>query len=89
MSTKADLIATPNSCWNRADGKEPLFVLRSNDPTAPSVVRAWANAYVFDKGGLGQLKEHQIEKYNNALQVANDMENWRRLAGRFDMAVKR
>lgn len=77
---KRDELANPNSCLNRAADDEPVFVLRANDRVAPSTIRAWANGYAFEKGGLGKMKPREIEKYNEALQAANDMENWRRLS---------
>lgn len=78
MSTKREELSNPKSCLNRASDDEPLFVLRAHDKVAPHVVRAWANAYVFEKGGLGKMDERQVKKYNEALEAANRLENWRR-----------
>lgn len=76
---KKDEIAIPTSCLNKAGAEEPVFVLRAHDKSAPSVVRAWANAYVFDKGGLGKMRLREVDKYNEALDIANQMENWYRM----------
>jgi hypothetical protein len=75
---KREEIANPDSCLNRAEDDEPIFVLRAHDKTAPSVIRAWANGYVFEKGGLGKMNPRELEKYNAALDIANKAENWRR-----------
>jgi hypothetical protein len=37
MSTKR----AGDSCWEKADLDEPLFVLRAQDATAPEVVEFW------------------------------------------------
>lgn len=76
---KKDEIADPTSCLNKAADEEPVFVLRAHDRAAPSVVRAWANGYCFEKGGLGKMRQREINKYNEALDIANKMENWHRM----------
>jgi len=75
---KREEIANPDSCLNRAENDEPIFVLRAHDKTSPSVIRAWANGYVFEKGGLSKMNPRELEKYNAALDIANKAENWRR-----------
>jgi len=75
---KREEIANPDSCLNRAEDDEPIFVLRAHDKTVPSVIRAWANGYAFEKGGLGRMNARELEKYNAALDIANKAENWRR-----------
>jgi hypothetical protein len=82
MSTKRESIDNPNSFLNRAGENEPVFVLRANDKCAPHVIRAWANAYCFEKGGVGKMGTREIGKYNDALDAANRMENWRRATRR-------
>lgn len=80
MSTKLENIENPESCLNRAERDEPIFVLRAHDPDAPLVVRQWASLYAARKTGLGRMmtpQEHK--KYNDALDCANNMENWLRL----------
>ena len=39
MSTKQEVIDSEDSCLNKADSDEPVFVLRASDPLAPMVVR--------------------------------------------------
>lgn len=64
---KQQMILTPNSCLNRANPEEPIFVLRANDPSAPQIVRLWAEANV---------NVQSEDKRGEAYQVANDMEEW-------------
>ena len=66
--TKAEVLANPNSCLNKADSLEPIFVLRGNDPFAAQTVRLWiAMAAVV----------HNTEKIDSAREVAMQMEKWR------------
>jgi len=77
---KSRELADSSSCLNRAGMKEPLFVLRANDESAPAAVRAWVNRYVFDRGGFGALTKHQKAKADEAMALAKQMEEWRLLA---------
>jgi len=65
---KADEIATPTSCLNKAADDEPIFVLRAHDPIAGPTVRAWIA--LAEKHGLH--KDKIIEAHN----IADDMEDW-------------
>jgi len=65
MSTKQDELRNPASCLNRARPDEILFVLRSNDPIAPQVVRLWAAM----AEGL-----HEPDKVLEALHCADHMQ---------------
>lgn len=38
---KSEELANPNSCLNRADDDELIFVLRGHDVAAPATIRAW------------------------------------------------
>lgn len=67
---RKDEISSLTSCLNKADDDEPIFVLRANDPLAPSCVRNWA--YEAEETG-----EHESEKIHGARKLANDMETWR------------
>lgn len=69
-------IADPNSCLNKAVPGEPVFVLRANDGVASGIVRTWAERYVASKGGLRQMTDVQIEKYFEALKLADAMDTW-------------
>lgn len=84
MSTKAENILNPNSCWNRAEPDEPVFVLRANDPTAPAAVMLWAARYLIDKGGMRNMNPAQSAKYHDAIDLANLMYDWRTKKQRVD-----
>lgn len=74
---KRDELANPNSCINRADDDEPVFVLRAHDPAAPEIVREWADAYASRKEDKGSvMTETQRAKYREALNLAQLMEVW-------------
>lgn len=77
MSTKTENILDPNSCWNRAESEEPVFILRANDDVAPANVILWAQQYLSSKGGLRNMNHTQVAKYENALQIARQMREWR------------
>lgn len=68
MSTKAQNLADPNSCWNKAADDEPVFVLRAKDPAAPGVVRHWVDI---------TRDLHDNTKRQLATGVASQMEAWR------------
>jgi hypothetical protein len=72
-------IAGP-SCLTRADSNEPIFVLRANDELAPEIVRRWANLYISSKGVFAS--EKQIEKFKEAMALADLMEEWRAVQAR-------
>ena len=76
MSTKADNILNPRSCWNRAENSEPIFVLRANDPAAPAAIIMWATQYRESKGGWLSMTVEQRQKFYDALDVAAKMREW-------------
>lgn len=76
MSTKTENILNPNSCWNRAEADEPVFVLRANDPTSAANITIWAQQYMSSKGGYHCLNPKQIAKYNDAMNCAQAMRDW-------------
>lgn len=39
--TKAECIADPNSCWNKAKDDEPVFILLGRDEDAPATIEYW------------------------------------------------
>jgi len=75
---KRQELATHDSCLNRAHDDEPVFVLRANDASAPSAVRAWAAFYLKRKRSGGSWTQAAEDKAREARQLADDMENWRR-----------
>lgn len=77
MSTKGENILDPQSCWNRADDQEPVFILRANDYEAPATVILWAQRYMIAKGGWANMTDEQRRKYADALGVARDMRDWK------------
>lgn len=49
MSTKAQTLRDPRSCWNRADDNEPVFVLLGRDKSAAVAIRAWIQHRLISK----------------------------------------
>lgn len=45
-------------CYNKADGDEPIFTLRANDPVAPRIVIEWARQYA----QLKEMENRQLPK---------------------------
>lgn len=68
---KIQEIENPESCLNRAEDDEPLFVIRAKDKVSASVVRSWAE-------WASLSGAHEPEKIQEARAIAEDMENWRR-----------
>lgn len=65
---KNEELANPNSCLNRAEEDEPIFVLRANDPLAPSVIRSWT---------ILSVQNHlHTDKLTAAVQLAEKAEEW-------------
>jgi hypothetical protein len=73
---KRDELTDPESCLNKADAHEPLFVLRANDENAPASVAAWARDYIIAKGGWANMTSAQQKKYGEAMDIAGDMRIW-------------
>ncbi len=84
---KKDEVNSPDSCLNRAEEDEPIFVLKATDPGAPAAVRRWATNYAARKCGPGQLlgfpwefpDERSKAKYEGAMATAGAMEGWREI----------
>jgi hypothetical protein len=77
--TKRENLADPNSCLNKAEDDEPLFILRASDPLAPALVRLWASRH--DRGVQEGTLLNTLEdagKSGSAMAVAAKMEGWRR-----------
>lgn len=77
MSTKLENILDPNSCWNKAEDDEPVFILRANDPVAPANIILWAQQYLSSKGGYYRMSPEHVAKYNDAMNAAEAMRAWR------------
>ena len=65
---KRILLSDLGSCLNKASTDEPLFVLRAKDHLAPMAIRHWVT---MSNGN------HSEEKLEEALRLANEMEDWR------------
>lgn len=76
MSTKAENILNPNSCWNKAANEEPIFVLRSTDTLAPDLIRTWAALY--RSRHREAWSADRESKYNDALRCADAMTTYNR-----------
>lgn len=68
---KRQEIENPESCLNRAEIDEPLFIIRAKDKVSASAVRTWAE-------WAQMTGVHEPEKIQEARAIAEDMENWRR-----------
>lgn len=81
MSTKAEVLADPNSCLNKAGDDEPIFVLRANDPLAPEAIEKWALEYIKTKTNgrktsILDLSDNQLKKIQDAFNVARSAQVW-------------
>jgi len=65
---KKQELSVPNSCLNKADANEPIFVIRAKDPLAAMLIRHWATM----AEGV-----HEEEKVLEARSLANAIEEWR------------
>lgn len=63
MATKAE----GDLCYQKADKDEPLFVLRAQDATAPSVVEFWY---------AQNPQVHHTPKGTECLELIQRMKNW-------------
>jgi len=75
MGTKAD--PGPFDCYAAAEPDEPLFVLKSTDESAPTLVRIWAELYRERKMKANRWTPAAIQRYCEALECANQMAAWR------------
>ena len=69
----------------KLDPSEPFFVIRGEDPDAPSTVRRWSAAFaarIRREFARGELSERgyraKLRKVHEALDCAVEMEIWRR-----------
>jgi hypothetical protein len=70
MTTKEE----GDSCYEKAEPDEPIFVLRAQDILAPEMVREWA----YRAAVLGSPREKIVE----ARKLADRMEDWQIEHGR-------
>lgn len=75
---KCDELTNENSCLNNAADDEPIFVLKSTDELASTVVQIWASMYRKSKSEQpGGMTAKQVAKYHEAMQLAEQMDRWR------------
>lgn len=75
MSTKADNLSNPDSCWNKALPEELVFVLLGRDPASVAAVLAWCSERV--RTGKNQRGDAQITSAISwALDVAEQHGGW-------------
>jgi hypothetical protein len=65
--TKKELLADPNSVWNKCADDEPIFCLRAQDQLAGPLVERWADQARY---------KCSKEKTDAAYAVANAMKKW-------------
>jgi hypothetical protein len=65
---KLEELMNRQSCLNKAEPEEPLFVLRAKDPNAAQTVRLWASMSV---------NMHEPQKIDGAFMLADQMDKWR------------
>jgi len=68
MGLKKLEIANPNSCLNKAEENEPIFVLRAQDKLSPILIEAWAS--------FAELVNCDPSKVFKARECAKDMREW-------------
>jgi hypothetical protein len=71
--TKRELLDDPNSCLNRSQDDEPVFLLCARDEIAPSAVRDWAER--------AEMRGVNSPKVTGAIQDAIQMEQWQKERG--------
>ncbi len=57
--TKADEIANPASCFNKASDNELIFVLLARDKAAPAAIAKWMDERI--RRGLNKPDDMQIK----------------------------
>ena len=68
-------------CYTHADGDEPIFTLRANDPIASLTIQFWIGCRRIYYSFFDQLTttpyEEEAKKWKEAKKVALEMEVWR------------
>lgn len=72
MATKRQVLMMATEgrgCLGKAADNEPVFVLRAQDRSAPTLIRLWASLAT-ERGGCSELK------IADAYKLADQMEAW-------------
>ena len=64
-------------CYSKADGDEPIFVLRGKDPVAANLVREWVHRRLMYELATKGVASEDMNKFSEALQVAKDIDEYR------------
>lgn len=75
MGTK--LTELRSGCFHAAMDDEPMFVLLARDPSAPKLVRQWADKRTGEINS-GTRPASDMGKVLDALENADRMEHWRK-----------
>lgn len=67
MSFKRTELSDPNSCLNKAQDDEMIFVLRAKDPCAGIAILAWINARIDQK--LNTIDDEKIKSAYRAIDA--------------------
>lgn len=63
----------PNSCWNKAEQYEPVFVLIGRDKAAPATIRFWIKMRI--NLGKNQPGDPQLVEAEDLANVIEDQLN--------------
>lgn len=80
MATKTNELAALSrgeGCLGRSQDDEFVFILCARDPDAPAAVKEWASRYKARHRYNGTFDERRQVKYREAIDCANQMEEWR------------
>ena len=72
-----DALARGEGCIGKSRDDEPIFTLVARDKHAAGVVREWARRFRQQKVETNAFDERAREKYQEALDLANQMDQWR------------
>lgn len=57
--TKQQVIYDPNSCWNKAEENERMFILLGRDESTPFAIEAWIDHRL--RTGKNRMPDRQIQ----------------------------
>ena len=71
--TRSENLSDPNSCFNKANNDEPIFVLRAKDLTSIQVIAYWIHLRIQSK-----MNTRLDTKMQNARELMAEMEKYAR-----------